>query len=223
MRTSTRWTIAVMVVVVALGAALWTQLDGEGTQTPATGPGSARDRRDADSAEALAGPRARAALAPCPAPGTGDGRAASPDLRPSALRGITLECAGDGSSVDVASAVAGRTVVLNLWAYWCAPCARELPAMAEYQRRMGSAVTVLTVHQDENEMAALLRMAELGVHLPTLQDGRRLIAAALKVPNVMPATVVLRSDGTVAEILPRSFDDVEEIAAAVNPQLGEPG
>ena len=130
---------------------------------------------------------------------------------------------GDGSSVDVAGAVAGRTVVLNLWAYWCAPCARELPAMAEYQRRMGPAVTVLTVHQDENETAALLRMAELGVHLPTLQDGRRLIAAALKVPNVMPATVVLRSDGTVAEILPRSFDDADEIAAAVNPQLGEPG
>jgi thiol-disulfide isomerase/thioredoxin len=223
MRTSTRWTIAVMVVVVALGAALWTQLDGDGSQTPTTGPGTARDRRDADSAEALAGPRARAALAPCPAPGTGDGAAALPDLRPWALRGITLECAGDGSSVDVARAVAGRTVVLNLWAYWCAPCARELPAMAEYQRRMGPAVTVLTVHQDENEMAALLRMAELGVHLPTLQDGRRLIAAALKVPNVMPATVVLRSDGTVAEILPRSFDDAEEIAAAVNPQLGEPG
>jgi thiol-disulfide isomerase/thioredoxin len=223
MRTSTRWTIAVMVVVVALGAALWTQLDGDGSQTPTTGPGTARDRRDADSAEALAGPRARAALAPCPAPGTADGAAALPDLRPWALRGITLECAGDGSSVDVARAVAGRTVVLNLWAYWCAPCARELPAMAEYQRRMGPAVTVLTVHQDENEMAALLRMAELGVHLPTLQDGRRLIAAALKVPNVMPATVVLRSDGTVAEILPRSFDDAEEIAAAVNPQLGEPG
>jgi thiol-disulfide isomerase/thioredoxin len=223
MRTSTRWTIAVMVVVVALGAALWTQLDGDGSQTPTTGPGTARDRRDADSAEALAGPRARAALAPCPAPGTGDGAAALPDLRPLALRGITLECAGDGSSVDVARAVAGRTVVLNLWAYWCAPCARELPAMAEYQRRTGPAVMVLTVHQDENEMAALLRMAELGVHLPTLQDGRRLIAAALKVPNVMPATVVLRSDGTVAEILPRSFDDAEEIAAAVNPQLGEPG
>ena len=55
------------------------------------------------------------------------------------------------------------------------------------------------------------------MHLPTLQDGRRLIAAALKVPNVMPATVVLRSDGTVAEILPRSFANADEIAAAVNP------
>jgi hypothetical protein len=55
--------------------------------------------------------------------------------------------------------------------------------------------------------------------LPTLQDGRRLIAAALRVPNVMPATVVLRSDGTVAEILPRSFATADEIAAAVNPGI----
>ena len=213
MRTSTRWTVAVMVVVVALGAALWTELGDDGSSTGSQGPGSARDRRDADTAEALAGPRERADLPPCPSPGAGSG--------PETLRGITLECAGDGSNVDVAKAVAGRTVVLNLWAYWCAPCTKELPAMAEYQRRVGPAVTVLTVHQDENETAALLRLAELGVRLPTLQDGRRLIAAALKVPNVMPATVVLRQDGTVAEILPRSFASADEIAAAVGPQVGQ--
>ena len=101
--------------------------------------------------------------------------------RPAALRGITVECAADGSAVDVARALAGRRTVLNLWAYWCAPCAAELPAMAEYQRRVGSDVMVVTVHQDENETAALLRLAELGVRLPTLQDGRRLVAAALRV------------------------------------------
>ena len=125
----------------------------------------AREHRDADTAEALAGPRARADLAPCPADGPGAG--------PQELRGITVECAGDGADVDVARALAGRAVVLNLWAYWCGPCAEELPAMAEYQRRVGPAVTVVTVHQDENETAALLRLAELGVRLPTLQDGRR--------------------------------------------------
>lgn len=215
MRTSTRWTVAVIAIVVALAAALWAELGTDDTPAGPLGSPAARDHRAADTAEALAGPRARADLAPCPGPGPGPG--------PAALRGITLECAGDGAAVDVAAAMAGRTVVLNLWAYWCAPCAEELPAMAEYQRRAGTTVTVLTVHQDENETAGLLRLAELGVHLPTLQDGRRLVAAALKVPNVMPATVVLRSDGSVAEILPRSFTSADEIAAAVDPQIGASG
>ena len=196
-----------MVVVVVLGVALWTQLGDKYSPTGSLGPGQARDRRDADTAQALAGPRARADLSPCPPAGTGPG--------PEQLRGITLECAGDGTRVDVAKAVAGRTTVLNLWAYWCAPCAEELPAMAEYQRRAGPGVTVLTVHQDENEAAALLRLAEFGVRLPTLQDGRRLIAAAFRVPNVMPATVVLRADGSVAKILPQAFTSADEIAAAV--------
>ena len=214
MSTSTRWTAVVLAVLVALGAGLWMQLDRD-TPSGRSGPAPARQHRDADTPEALAGPRARASLAPCPAPGQGEG--------PPKLRGITVECAGDGADVDVAKALAGRAVVLNLWAYWCGPCADELPAMAEYQRRAGSAVTVVTVHQDENETAALLRLTELGVHLPTLQDGRRLIAAALQVPNVMPATVVLRADGSVAEILPRSFASADEIAAAVDPELGVSG
>ena len=212
MSTSTRWTVAVLVVVVALAGALWTQLGDDRSPTGSIGTGQARDRRDADTAQALAGPRARADLSPCPSPGTGSG--------PESLRGITLECAGDGTRVDVANALAGRPTVLNLWAYWCAPCTQELPAMAEYQQRAGPDVTVLTVHQDENETAALLRLAELGVRLPTLQDGRRLIAAALRVPNVMPATVVLRADGSVAEVLPRSFASADEIAAAVGPKVG---
>jgi len=214
MRTSTRWTLAVLAVVIALGVGLCVQLDRE---RPTTGIGqpTARQHRDADTSEALAEPRARAGLAPCPAEGPGGG--------PPELRGVAVECAGNGSGVDVAKALAGRVVVLNLWAYWCAPCAKELPAMAEYQRRVGPSVTVLTVHQDENETAALLRLAESGVRLPTLQDGRRLIAAALRVPNVMPATVVLRSDGSVAEVLPRSFASADEIAAAVGPQIGVPG
>ena len=56
-----------------------------------------------------------------------------------------------------------------------------------------------------------------------LQDGRRLIAAALRVPNVMPATVLLRPDGSVAQVLPRPFTSADEIASAVNAQLGVSG
>jgi thiol-disulfide isomerase/thioredoxin len=128
---------------------------------------------------------------------------------------VTAQCAADGSVVAVGPALAGHRVVLNLWAYWCGPCAKELPAMAEYQRRVGPDVMVVTVHQDENETAALLRLAELGVRLPTLQDGGRRIAAALRVPNVMPATIVFDTDGSVTKTLPRAFASADEISAAI--------
>jgi len=168
---ATRWTVAVLVMVAALLAALLVQLRDASHSSSPPSAASAREHRDAD-----------------------------------------------GSVVDVGPALAGHRIVLNLWAYWCAPCAAELPAMAEYQRRVGSDVMVVTVHQDENETAGLLRLAELGVRLPTLQDGSRRVAAALRVPNVMPATVVLDSDGSVAKTLPRAFATADEIMAAVGAQ-----
>src|SRR6478735_8068770 len=89
---SARWTAAVLIILVALGYALWREL-GTDTSGPvdADRP-AARDHRDADTPEALAQPRARADLAPCPSARAGAG--------PQSLRGITLECAGDGSMMD---------------------------------------------------------------------------------------------------------------------------
>ena len=198
-------------IVVALIVAFALQLRQEPPATGGAGAPASRTHRDADTPEALADLRRRADLPPCP---SGDGAAGPP-----ALRGVVVECAADGSPVQVAPALADRTVVLNMWAYWCGPCAEELPAMAEYQRRMGDRLRVVTVHQDENEAAALQRMAELGVRLPVLQDGRRTIAGALRLPNVMPATVVLRRDGSVAKVLPEAFPSVDAIADAVDSAL----
>jgi thiol-disulfide isomerase/thioredoxin len=210
-RTSTRWTLAVLAVLGALTVAFAMELTGGDGRSGDSSEPARRSHRDADSAEALAGPRQRADLPPCPADGPGAG--------PGQLRGVVVQCAADGSQIDVGRALAGRTVVLNLWAYWCGPCADELSAMQEYQRRVGDAVSVVTVHQDENETAALLRMAELGVRLPVLQDGRRSIAAALRLPNVMPETVVLRKDGSVAAVLSQPFTSADGIGAAVQAAL----
>ncbi|NDJ89966.1 TlpA family protein disulfide reductase [Mycolicibacter kumamotonensis] len=202
MSSSTRWTLLVLAVAVALVVGLVVELRREPiAMSPGGGTGVAGVGQNLNDL------RRRADLPPC--------RAAPGGAGPAALRDVTVECAADGAPVDVAAMFAGRRVVLNLWAYWCRPCREELPALAEYQRRAGPDVTVVTVHQDDNQAAGLALLTELGVRLPTLQDGRRRVAAALRVPNVMPATVVLAVDGSVARILPQSFATAEEIAAAV--------
>ena len=46
----------------------------------------------------------------------------------------------------VLSEFRGRTVLLNLWAPWCAPCVRELPALAKLSERVPpSKLTVIAV------------------------------------------------------------------------------
>jgi thiol-disulfide isomerase/thioredoxin len=204
MSTSTRWTIAGLVVVVIVIVALAAQLRDRPPGAPAP------QQPPADS-EQLAGLRERAQLAPCPT-GTAPG--------PVALRGIAVQCAADGATVDAARVVGGRAVLLNFWAYWCLPCRAELPAMSAYQQRAGAAVTVVSVHSDDDQAAGLALLADLGVRLPTLQDGGRRIAGALHAPNVLPVTVVLRPDGSVAATLPRAFANADEIASAVDPMLG---
>jgi thiol-disulfide isomerase/thioredoxin len=208
MSTSTRWTLAVLIVVAAIIVALVTELnDTNPGFTPAGVPGPTATTGSGDAAD-LTPLRGRADLPPCWPP--------RDDPGPAPLRGVTVRCLADDAVVDTARSVAGRAVLLDLWAYWCAPCAAELPAMAEYQRRVGTRLTVIIVHQDQDEAAALSRLAALGVRLPAWQDGSRRVAAALHVPNVMPATVVLRADGSVAQILPRAFASADDIAAAVD-------
>ncbi|HUR43000.1 MAG TPA: TlpA disulfide reductase family protein [Aestuariivirga sp.] len=44
---------------------------------------------------------------------------------------------GDGKGVKIGQ-WKGRVVLVNLWATWCAPCRKEMPALAELQAKLGS-------------------------------------------------------------------------------------
>lgn len=216
--SAARWSLVAFVVVVALIVAIWPRDKGDHDAEVADYPGAGRstsqqERRGDDTPEALAALRTDAALAACPAP-----TAPVPDG--AVLKGITLECIGDGSRVDLAAALAGKPVLLNIWAYWCGPCREELPYLQQYADQAGDAVTVLTVHTDSNEANGLARLAEYDVHLPGVQDGSARVQAAVGSPAVLPVSVLIRPDGTVAKVLPQQFRSVGEIADAVQQYLG---
>lgn len=61
------------------------------------------------------------------------------------------------------SDLAGRVVVLNLWATWCAPCVRELPELARLHREIeaegGSVVAVAEGQSDPQAIGAFAARA----------------------------------------------------------------
>lgn len=216
MSSSTKVGIGLLIVLIALMVAIWPRGDdGFDAGSPAT-PNPPGDTQSPVDEDALASARVSAGLVSCPPSGEADPGA--PAAGP--LAGLVLECLGDGSAVDLGAALAGKPAVVNLWAYWCAPCREELPAMAEYAARAGDEVTVLTVNKDNNQEAALDLLAELGVRLPGVQDGGARVAAAVGAPNVLPVTVLVRADGSVAAVLAVPFANADEIAAAVAQHLG---
>lgn len=191
-------TVVIAGLVVLAAVALW--------------PGGGRDDRPAAGPVAVSVPdaelaplRTAAALDPCP---SGTGAPGGP------LTGVDVPCLGAPGTVDL-GALAGRPVLLNVWASWCAPCRDELPVLAEYAARPG-AVPVLGVDVQDDPRAALRLLTELGVALPSVTDPDGAVAAALDVPPALPMSYVVRADGSVARVDPPvPFRTADEVAAAV--------
>jgi thiol-disulfide isomerase/thioredoxin len=66
---------------------------------------------------------------------TGEMAAVQIAAQPSALPALSFS-AGDGTTRTLAD-FKGRTVLLNLWATWCAPCRKEMPALDALQAELG--------------------------------------------------------------------------------------
>src|SRR6185437_6881281 len=67
---------------------------------------------------------------------TGQVAALLPADPPQSLKGLAFN-GPDGKPMTLADH-AGKTVLLNLWATWCAPCRAEMPSLDALQKEMGS-------------------------------------------------------------------------------------
>jgi thiol-disulfide isomerase/thioredoxin len=114
---------------------------------------------------------------------------------PEALPDITFN---DGAGKELKlSDFKGRTVLLNLWATWCAPCREEMPALNRLQQELGSdAFEVVALSLDRQGADASKKFLEevqanaLRLYVdPTAKQG-----TVLKLVG-MPTTILINKDG----------------------------
>ena len=115
----------------------------------------------------------------------------------------------EGGAVNLA-AVDGRPTVINLWATWCPPCRREMPALAQAQDANPD-VRFLFVNQGEGQGQVAGWLAGVGLELDNV-----LLDRAMAVPGHygtvgLPVTLFLGADGRLArahvgEIAPEQIE-----------------
>ncbi|MCS6898265.1 MAG: TlpA disulfide reductase family protein [Myxococcales bacterium] len=98
----------------------------------------------------------------------------------------------DGSTIDTA-AFQGKTVVLKLFARYCEPCKRTLPAIQELHRRK-PAIVFLGISEDDSEEEARQMVAAFGLTFPVVHDQDNVLAGRLRLSE-MPATFLIDRQG----------------------------
>ena len=85
-----------------------------------------------------------------------------PPPPPAAARAFSLaELGHPGSTITLAS-YAGRPLIINFFASWCAPCQRETPMLARYYESQHGRVIVLGIDSNDETAAAVRFVRKTG-------------------------------------------------------------
>lgn len=77
----------------------------------------------------------------------------------------------DSDHAVTLSQYAGKPVLLNFWATWCAPCIEEMPSLVHLQQRLRGKVTVIAVSTDVDDDAYHRFIKDHKIDLLTVRDG----------------------------------------------------
>ncbi|OWQ77971.1 TlpA disulfide reductase family protein [Stenotrophomonas maltophilia] len=104
-----------------------------------------------------------------------------------------------GPAVPPLSAAEGRPVVVNLWAAWCPPCRREMPAFAEAEAQLPGVVFVMVNQGDEPSTAlAFIQDNDLAFdHTYADPSSETMLRFGAR---VMPTTLFFDSQGRMVDM-----------------------
>ncbi|MBC9002926.1 TlpA disulfide reductase family protein [Micromonospora aurantiaca] len=159
-------------------------------------------------------------VAPAAASPTSAGKAASPTLAGKAgdqLPDLTLNCFTGGAPVNLRD-VKGPAVI-NVWASWCPPCRKELPAFQRLSERADGRFQVIGVNSRDSRGGAQSIGEDYGVDFPMLLDQGDAFQRALE-RNAFPLTVLVDADGRIRHTDATGALDDARLAALLERHLG---
>jgi len=113
--------------------------------------------------------------------------------------------------------LAGKVVVLNFWATWCAPCKDELPTLQTLHDISDSQTVVLTINVREPAARAARYVQSTGMTFPVISDAKGELAKRWGV-TVYPTTILIARNGQARW---RIVGDVDWSGAQANAWLAD--
>lgn len=106
----------------------------------------------------------------------------------------------NGNSIDLAD-YAGRPVILNFWATWCAPCRIEMPELQQiFEAHQDDGLAILALNQAES--ASLVReffYTEFDLTFTPLLDSEGTVAQLYGAVN-LPTTIFINPKGQITAV-----------------------
>lgn len=120
---------------------------------------------------------------------------------------------------------AGKMVLVNLWATWCAPCVKEMPALERLQARLGDRLTVIAISQDRGGAKAVDPfVAKLGLKaVKVYLDPKSGVGRAFKVEGLPTSFLIDREGRMVGRVDGEAAWDSPKMLKALEPFLDAEG
>ncbi|MFY1674709.1 TlpA family protein disulfide reductase [Plantactinospora sp. WMMB334] len=136
----------------------------------------------------------------------------------SALPAVRLPCFS--GETEVAVGELRGPAVINLWASWCPPCRRELPAFQRLSARAGDRLRVIGVNTRDSWPAAESIGVDFGLEFPSLYDRDQTLLRELGGRAVLPITLFVDADGRIRHRDETGALDDAALTALVRRHLG---
>ena len=129
--------------------------------------------------------------------------------------------ARDGTQKQLAD-FKGELVLVNLWATWCVPCVKEMPALDRLQTQLPGKLTILAISEDrQGDTVVAPFLGEHGIKNLAIYLDPKAVATSAFAAEGLPTSYLISADGMILgkEEGGAAWDDAKTIAA-LTPYLG---